>query len=295
MKVRITEQQFLKMKKSKLFVFEQKEEEDFDMYEDSDFLDVYVNVFKKWLDKKLGGGLEKYPFSHLLKRYSFQFLKEMDLLPEDTDESDYELIDIQDMVNFGRNIVEKNLYQIPSLRKEQSFLEKYGKHLERILKSLELPPYAEIIFEEPSFYKLRPKIVIDFEKMIKSNVKNKINVYGVIDDLKKYMKNYLGISFGKLIHGDLEMNDATIEHKGLPEWLKNVYNKKLKKEIKQLPGSKKITKMYFEIKGRRPLIKLAFDWDTRREEKLEAKKQVEEYLKSQGYELENLGIDWAGY
>jgi len=80
-------------------------EVDLDQYDDSDFIDVFVFVFRNWINNKLGDEAKKYPFSFLVKKYGQRFL-------EDTFADKYGKL-------FGseRN-VDFNLYNLPRIGKK---------------------------------------------------------------------------------------------------------------------------------------------------------------------------------
>ena len=270
---------------------EQIENDELDEYHDVDFIEVFISFFKRWVSDKLGEDVSKYPFSHLVKKYAKSFTKQFDITnDEDDDDDDVDFyISRNTMIRLGKELVRKSLYKLPTLRKEQSFTEKFGKFLDRIKKSLGLPAFTTLEFTEPKNYNLHATLKVNFPEMLKSDEKFTLSSWSLHDKISKYLENYLSVKFGNPIYGELFFR-ADLEYEGMHEWIKDDFNKKIKKGIKQLPSGDKIKKIFFKHERGEAQLKLDIDNSLRWEEKQKIKDSVYEYLTSLGYSRNKFNI-----
>jgi hypothetical protein len=88
------------------------------------------------------------------------------------------------------------------------------------------------------------------------------------------------------------MNGKKLNYVGLDEWVKNVLNKKLKKEIKSLsPWSKYIHSIRFDVDGGRADMKIIFKDEFRWNLRKEVVSGIREYLTNLGYNTNILRVD----
>lgn len=275
------------------------EQVNLDDYDDSDFVDVFIITFRKWLSEQIGDDIKKYPMSLLVKKFGKKFIK--DYIYDGEEVRDIELDDdyalslsAWDFINYGKKIVEKNKYQLPSLYKEEKFTEKYAKSLERIVENIGLPPYATIEFNEDQPYRVSFTVIIDFPQMLKDSEKLESGKYDWQRSLEHYIKNFLGVDFGNPSHGELNLSFRDTEYKGAQDWIKNVLNKSLKKEIKNLPDvADNVSRMGFELGENKGVLKLYFkdrySW-TGKSSRYQIKDSVKKFLSNKGYGP-NLTVD----
>jgi hypothetical protein len=257
-----------------------------DDYEDTDFVDVFIYSFRQWLQSEIGDNVKKYPMSLLLKKFGKKFIKYYIFDGDEDIDDDDEYISHYDLSRWGKKIVEKQKYQLPGLYPERKFTEKYSKALEPIVKSLDLPDYITLEFVEEVPYRVDVKVNVNFPQMMASKEPNNQRSNNIENNLTNYLTNFLGVEFGNPAHGELHLSVNSFEHVGLEAWTKNVFNKVLKKEIKQLPHADEISRMVLEIKERRATLKIYFksdNWRFSYTEKRELIKKIEEFLKKKGY------------
>lgn len=204
---------------------------DISEFEDSDFLDAFIVVFKKWVHSKIGDKMNDYPMSFLVKKYVIEFFKTFDQSYKR--ESWRGEVDVRDFINFGKFIVKRQLHRVPSLKKNLKFTEKFKKQIDYLLSKLGIPDYWTLELIETSPYKIQPQIHVDFEKMIRSNHNTEISPNSVIAKFKTALQDYMGVKFGNPLHGELQFDYADVKMSSPDKWILSVFNKEIKKSIKQ--------------------------------------------------------------
>ena len=108
------------------------------------------------------------------------------------------------------------------------------------------PKYTvEFLEERPN--EVRLNIDIDIEDWLKLSTKDKIEANNFAGNLRTNIRKFLGVDFGSPVHGRLQINHyGTVVRNG-DEWIKNVMNKKIKKEIKESIFSGFIQRMSIKI------------------------------------------------
>ena len=251
-------------------------------YSRTDYIDIALDVFKDWLKntKNLTG---KLPLSLLLNKYGEEFSG----LISNGDESFARRMqynnDVSRLENWGVQIVKiEYITDLPSLGKDEYFTEKFAKFLPRVIKSLELPDWMTIKLEEPSPYSIRFIVNIDFPKMIKSKDINYTDSFQVQQKFRKFLEKNFGITFGRVIDGNLSIGGYITNYEGKNEWIKNVFNKQIKPAIKKLPHSNELHSVKFipSSDGYKSELKIASKKWTYGGE---LRNEIRELLKSMGY------------
>ena len=208
-------------------------------YEKDDYVDIGISTFKDWLKdtKNLVG---KFPFGYLKKKYGDEFT---DFLYQghEGDKPSYYTGRHTDPEQWGRTIVKYGIVSdLPTLAKEGSFMETYSRFLPRIIEMLKLPNWLKIEFVESQPYQVYMNYRVDFPEMIKSTTNERFTTSSLFMNLKKHLEKYLGVDFGKIVEGKVSMKQGSVFFNGFDEWVKNVFNKELKKEFKNLPNGNDI-------------------------------------------------------
>ena len=119
--------------------------------------------------------------------------------------------------------------------------------------------------------------------MIKNEERHNLSSHTLLDKLKKYLRNFLGVEFGNPAYGEVDMEAGKTNYVGLDAWVKNVLNKKLKKEIKALFKPNPIHAIKFEVHNGKATMKIvfldSFGYGTRSN----TIKEIRSYLENQGY------------
>ena len=257
-------------------------------YEEEDFIEGFLITFRQWITEKLGDESKKYPLSYLLRKYGSDFEKDMGIetYESSTSFSHYRLL------NSGKRLAEKEKYSLPSMNAGIKFTEKYSKLLSLFIERIELPNYVSISLDERVPNKVEVRFDVDFPKMIMSQEYKALSSGNLLYSLKKYLENFGGVEFGNPNYGQVQMNGKKLNYVGLDEWVKNVLNKKLMKEIKLLSQySKYIHSIRFDVDGGRADMKIIFKDDFRWNLRKEVVVGIREYLTNLGYNTNILRVD----
>jgi hypothetical protein len=208
-----------------------------DMYNDEDYVEVFLQYFRPWVKKNHGDEIGEYPLSYLTKKYMAEFAKDIGLSPENVIYG-YKGT-LGNASNIGKNLVKQGNHKMPSLRSQEKFTEKFKKPLEFFVNELNLPEFMELSFTENTPYKVYVTLKIDWEGLIKYQGDVKPNFEIIFRELKKRIENFLGVEIGNPTYGQLsfKMNKQYI---GVDEWVKKTLNKEIKKKIKELPNAMRI-------------------------------------------------------
>ena len=257
-------------------------------YTDEDFIEVFVNLFRPWVKSNHGDEVGKYPMSYLVTKYVDEFIKDIKVnvyVGYSTG--------LTKIVKIGREIARKGIYQLPSLNSGKKFTEQYKKHLKFIVSTLNLPEYITLKFIEDSPNKVEAESIVDFQKLLKSE-EIPPSPHQISSDLQKYFGDYLGIEYGSPAHGKMRFYfSSTPTYIGLDEWTKNEFNKKIKKEIKNLPSAEKnISSIKLILNNTRFKVEIKIGWkrDSSWSEHQRIKEEVRNLLKSMGYNTEILEV-----
>lgn len=260
--------------------------QDLSQYDENDFTDVFIFLFRNWAGNKLGEEVKKYPFSFLLKKFGQEFLEQTfgDKFNKYFRDNRNIVVNRFTISDIGRKLVEFGAHTLPSLRQEKKFTEQYGKHIARLLKILELPSSVrlELIEDEP--YEIEAILYIDYPNYLKSEEPS-ISIYSnpIETKFKSILEDYLGVEFGSTAHGKIKLNFITkLENED--EWVKKVLNKEIKKHIKEMPDGKYVHSIRFEPKIDKGYIRIVYkEGSSRHMHQYEFRNKVREYIKGLGY------------
>lgn len=226
--IKLTENELVKVVKR---IYEEINLEDYDT---PDFYDAFFRVFNPWILKKLGDKASKYPISLLLKKYGQEFIEEMGIATDQFGRpKDFA---IRSISRYGKELVNKSHYQLPNLYSYVKFTEKYKKVLPYFVEMLNLPPYINISFTENSPNRVVIDFDINYDEYLKDPQKVNRNEYKITEDLKKLLSNYAGVEFGNPAYGEVKMsyNRVIDADYVIQNWVKKVFNTKIKKKIKEV-------------------------------------------------------------
>jgi hypothetical protein len=256
-------------------------------YDEEDFVEVFVNLFRPWIKSKHGNEVSKYPMSYLAKKYFEEFTTDYNI------ESDRYGTTMKKIISAGREIVRKGVYQLPSLNTNTKFTERFKKPLLFLVDNLKLPDFINLEFDEETPNIVRGEVIVDFPKLIKSS-NSPTSAYHISKKLQKQFEDYLGVEFGSPVHGKLDFYlNPTPSYIGLDEWIKKEFNKNIKKQIKELPlAERNISSLKFilntnHFKGE---IKIGWKRDARYGDHHKIKDEVRNILKSMGYNTDILEV-----
>ncbi len=262
------------------------EDVDISGYSDEDFLEVFVMEFRTWIKKNHGDEIGEYPMSLLVKKYIKEFGTEYEI-------SDYDMRynnTLTQMTSIGRALVKKEVRKLPSLNRDIIFTKRFKKILDHFISEYNIPDFVKIHLKEETPFVVRGWMTAEFEPAMKYD--------GSLDEIKKFSKdlkhlitNYLGIEIGSPVHGNIDFyfqDGFTLL--GVDEWVKNVLNKKIKKDIKTWGNKSVLHSIRFnpntsKLLGEIGLVYSGSSWNSYREIFREKLKQ---YLKNLGYSSKRL-------
>jgi hypothetical protein len=237
--------------------------------------------FRPWIKKNHGDEVGEYPMSLLVKKYINEFANEFGLSSNDLRYGNT----LNQMRLIGREIAIKGIRQLPSLSKNFMFTEKFKRAIEYFISTYDLPDFVKVHLEETSPFRVRGWLTVDFEPAMKydGNVKE---LHAFPREFTNLITSYLGYEIGSPAHGKIDFSfNSSVMFSGVEEWVKNVLNKKIKKEIKTLPSRGSLHSMKFNtntnaIRGEISLIYTRDSWYSNQNN---FKDEFKQYLENLGY------------
>jgi hypothetical protein len=268
----------------KKFIFESM---GLEFYTNEDFMDAYLTLFREWASKNLDEKHRKYPISFLIKTYGDRFEKETS---GESFNSKYDKgLSHYRIKNYITKLVNKGLFSPLTMQPEEKFTEKYSKFIPMFLERINLPEYVDLEFQEhePNVVHVYPKV--DFEKQLVSD-KPLFDKWAFLKKIQHYFENYLGVEFGNPVYGQVSLTVSEPEIKGIDEWIKNVFNKKIKKDIKKMPFGSLINRIRLEKtdQGKIKMHVYRSSWSTPRKDFVDG---INAYLANLGYNSSKFLVD----
>ena len=266
-------------------------EMDLSQYDENDFTDAFVFLFRNWIVNKMGDESKKYPFSFLLKKYGQKFLDESFgdryskyFSDRDVDFSRYMIPRI------GKYFIQSGIHSLPSLRGEEKFTEKYARHIPRLIKLLEIPSWVKIEIKEDKPNEVVVNLIVDYPSYLKNDPSSlNLDQYRLQKKLQTILEDYLGVDFGNPVHGELNLS-LRIMSENTESWIKNVLNKEIKKHIKSMPDGNNVHSIRFEPKttGNSDMRIVYKENSHRHMHQYDFRNKVRDYLKGLGYNKINV-------
>lgn len=257
-----------------------------DMYNDEDYVEVFLKYFRPWVKKNHGDEIGEYPLSYLVKKYIGEFALDNGINPDNNIFSYRN--NLSNAANVGKNLVKQGKHKLPSLRSQEKFTEKFKKPLEFFVNDLNLPDFMTLRFYEDTPYKVTARLDVDWVGLIKHQGEEKYNSETIKRQLEERIKGFLGVELGNPTYGQLKF-DLNKEYVGVDEWVKKTLNKEIKKKIRELPNARILHAIKFETYGPRlgGSLTMSFkSWNG----KNDFVKAVKELMQSMGYNIETLNV-----
>ena len=257
-----------------------------DVYNDEDYVEVFLKYFRPWVKKNHGDEVGEYPLSYLVKKYIGEFALDNGINPDNNIFS-YKN-NLANAANVGKNLVKQGKHKLPSLRSQEKFTEKYKKPLEFFISELNLPDYIKFDLIEENPYNILVVFDVNWEGLIKYQGTEKIKPDAVVKELTQRIKDFLGIEIGNPTYGQLSLK-LKKDYVGIDEWIKKTLNKEIKKKFRELPNSRILHAIKFETKSYElgGELKLSFkSWSGRND----FIKNARELLQSMGYNTNILNV-----
>ena len=257
-----------------------------DVYNDEDYVEVFLKYFRPWVKKNHGDEVGEYPLSYLVKKYIGEFALDNGINPDNNIFS-YKN-NLANAANVGKNLVKQGKHKLPSLRSQEKFTEKYKKPLEFFISELNLPDYIKFDLIEENPYNIWARFDVNWEGLIKHQGTEKIKPDEIVRKLTQRISNFLGVEIGNPTYGQLSLK-LKKDYVGIDEWIKKTLNKEIKKKFRELPNSRILHAVKFETKSYElgGELKLSFkSWNGRND----FIKNAKELLQSMGYNTNILNV-----
>lgn len=260
------------------------EEFDINDYSDEDFVEVFVKYFRNWVKKKHGDEIGGYPMSYLFKKYEDEFLTDVGLKG---DRHYYYGSGAAKFAKIGRDIIQIQLETLPTLMPSKKFSEKYKRQLDYLINYLDIPDYVKLTVEEPRPYDIDFLFEIDFPTMLISD--DRFTPSNAFSKLKKYLEDFMGIEFGSPSHGLLKMDYQT-KINGSDEFVKKIFNKQIKPDIKKLPSASAIHSMRLSVDTNSITIQIIYRQSSYYSTRNLLKKEIMDYFVKNGFSSDKIRV-----
>jgi len=254
------------------------EELDLSGYSDEDFIEVFVEYFRPWIKETHGDEVGMYPMSLLVKKYLEDFNNHYEIYVG----SSYGGILLR-MAKSGMALAKKGIKKLPSLNKDFLFTEKFKKVIDHFVSSYNFPDFVKLHLVENKPFNVEAYLTMDFVPTMKYHGSlNKVNEFN--QEFINLIKNYLGFEIGSTAHGKLNLITGSVRFIGFENWVDSFFNKKFKKDIRELPKVKSYLHSV-KVKSRDTTceILLTFRRYARWENEESVKSEIINYLEGLGY------------
>lgn len=280
MKFFITESQYVRLKsEGKLLT----EEVDLHGYDNSDFIEVFYMFFRKWVIENHGDEIGKYPASVLIKKYFDDFANDMEISSRwGSTESK--------MARAGEQLVMMGKHTLSSLRPEVKFTEKHKRALDVFLKTLNLPDYLSVEFNEDGPYHLQFITYIDIPKMMRNLEYNHPaqEIWKPATKLRKFIKEVMGIEMGNPVAGQLSLDTYNQSVN------QDIFDKELKKIRKELKNGfeSRISRIAFNYDKYVGILKVVFPRNSYWSQRSSIVDEMNQRIKNMGYNNNSLRVEY---
>lgn len=251
-------------------------------YDDEDFFELGVIVFRDWIKKNIDSKTSRYPLSFLVSAYLDDFKKDINYSGTNWGDGRRKLTDV------GSFIFTKGIKKLPSLQPKVKFTKKYEKPFKLSLSQIKLPSYVtlNIIEDEPFIVKFQ--FVVDYIEMLKSN-EDFLGYRTYHRKITDFMTNFMGTQFGSAAHGKLA-TEVEMNVKGQDKF-DEIYKKQIRPEIKKLPNYYTLHSMSYSTQERYVNFTLKFTGHSRWESRRKLKEEIFDLWENMGYDRTKLKID----
>ena len=262
---------------------------DLSLLTNDDYQD-YWNQFLRFYADETGRNLsKKLPISYLEKVLRDEIIEKYEL--------DIPNYSSRKYVDIAKQLIQKGAIEFETFRPEQKFTEKYANPLSKIISRIKINPKYKITIGEEKPNEVYVRVSIDTEDWLKLSNKEKTQANNFHDELRTNIQKFLGVEFGSPAHGKLTMTGYGTNVMNGDEWIKNVMNKKIKKEIKESIFSDYIQRISIKFNGDRLKISIISPRHRRMNRYWDIRTQFEKFMKDlfekYGYNKDSFELDFV--
>lgn len=255
-----------------------------DDYQDywNQFLRFYADETEKNFSKKL-------PISYLDKVLRDEIIEKYELNVPNYSARKY--------VDIAKQLIQKGAIEFETFRPEEKFTEKFVNPLSKIISRIKINPKYKITIGEEKPNEVYVRVSIDTEDWLKLSNEEKTQANNFHDELRTNIQKFLGVEFGSPAHGKLTMTGYGTNVMNGDEWIKNVMNKKIKKEIKESIFNEYIQRMSIKFGSDRIKISIISPRNRRMSRYWDISTQFDKFMidlfEKYGYNKDSFGLNFV--
>jgi len=264
-------------------------ETDLSLLTTEDYQD-YWNQFLRFYAKKTGKNISsKVPISYLDKLLRDEIIEKYGL--------EFGRYTASSPSSIVKQLIQKGAIEFETFRPEEKFTEKYANPLSKIISRIKINPKYKITIGEEKPNEVYVRVNIDTEDWLKLSNEEKKQANEFQANLRINIQKFLGVEFGSPAHGKLNMNGYGTNVMNGDEWITNVMNKKIKKEIKESIFNEYIQRMSIKINGDKLKISIISPRHRRMNRYWDIRTQFEKFMKDlfekYGYNKDSFELDFV--
>ena len=264
-------------------------ETDLSLLTTEDYQD-YWNQFLRFYAKETGKNISfKVPISYLDKLLRDEIIEKYGL--------EFGRYTASSPSSIVKQLIQKGAIEFETFRPEEKFTEKYANPLSKIISRIKINPKYKITIGEERPNEVYVRVNIDAEDWLKLSNEEKRQANEFQPNLRINIQKFLGVEFGSPTHGKLNMNGYGTNVMNGDEWITNVMNKKIKKEIKESIFNEYIQRMSIKINGDKLKISIISPRNRRMNRYWDVRTQFEKFMKDlfekYGYNKDSFELDFV--
>jgi hypothetical protein len=201
------------------------------------------------------------------------------------------------IIPLTQQLIQKGAIEFETFRPEEKFTEKYANPLSKIISRIKINPKYKITIGEEKPNEVYVRVNIDTEDWLKLSNEEKRQANNFQTELRTNIQKFLGVEFGSPAHGKLTISGYGTNVMNGEEWIKNVMNKKIKKEIKESIFNEYIQRMSIKFEGDRIKISIISPRHRRMSRYWDIRTQFDKFMKDlfekYGYNKNSFELDFV--
>ena len=145
---------------------------------------------------------------------------------------------------------------------------------------MNIPDYVKFNIEEKRPNEVSIEFEIDFPSMLISN--DIFSPSQSFNKLKKYLEDFMGIELGSPSHGLLRLNYYA-RTTGGEEFIREIFNKQIKPNLKKLPSGSAIHSMKVHVDSDKFTMTLAYKQNSYNSDRQMVKQEIKKYFEKNGF------------
>ena len=262
---------------------------DFSNLTTEDYQDYWNQFLRFYADETGKNFSKKLPISYLDKGLRDEIIEKYEL-----DTSRYSPNRI---IPLTQQLIQKGAIEFETFRPEQKFTEKYANPLSKIISRIKINPKYKITVDEDRPNEVYVRVDIDTEDWLRLSNEDKRQANNFQTELRTNIQKFLGVEFGSPAHGKLTISGYGTNVMNGDEWIKNVMNKKIKKEIKESIFNEYIQRMSINFQADRIKISIISPRHRKMNRYWDIRTQFEKFMKDlfekYGYNKDSFELDFV--